>query len=69
MVEDSPCSKMGTADRPVDLAVVPGGLTVWDHLLLGSSDNVGINGAAARGYLRECFNAGLIDRATLAEDD
>lgn len=35
------------------------------NLLLGSKDNVGINGKAARGYVAEAFNLGLIARSEM----
>ena len=54
---------------PADLVMMPGGFSVYEDVLLGSQGRVGINGKLARGYLTECFNAGLITRAELAEDD
>lgn len=54
---------------PCDLVMVVGGFAVYEEVLLGSQSRVGINGKLARGYLTECFNAGLITRAELAEDD
>jgi hypothetical protein len=57
------------ADIPVYLGCHPGGMTAWGNMLLGHSKNHGVNGKAAAGYLGEVFNAGLISRAELAEDD
>ena len=54
---------------PCDLVMMPGGFAVYEDVLLGSQSRVGINGKLARGYLTECFNAGLISRAELSQDD
>jgi hypothetical protein len=54
---------------PCDLLMMPGGFACFEDVLLGSQSRVGVNGKLARAYLVEAFNAGLLTRAELAEDD
>jgi hypothetical protein len=54
---------------PCDLTVGPTGFIAWDHLLLGHSGNVGVNGQQARAYLQACQQAGIITTAELREDE
>jgi len=54
---------------PCDLTVQPGGFIAWEHLLLGHSGHVGVNGQLARGYLQDCADAGIITQAELRDDD
>jgi hypothetical protein len=53
---------------PCDLGFMPGQPAPWEFLLLGCKEHAGLGGQAARGYLSEAFNAGLISKAELAED-
>jgi hypothetical protein len=54
---------------PCDLTVGPTGFIAWDHLLLGHSGNVGLNGQLGRAFLQACQQAGIITLAELREDD
>jgi hypothetical protein len=54
---------------PCDLTAAPGGLICWDHLLLGHSGHVGVNGSLGRAYLQACQQAGIITVAELRDDD
>jgi hypothetical protein len=54
---------------PCDLTVGPNGFVAWDHLLLGHSGHVGVNGQLGRAYLEACAAANIITAAELKGDD
>jgi hypothetical protein len=54
---------------PCDLSLGPQGFVAWDHLLLGHSGHIGVNGQLGRAYLQACQQAGIITLAELREDD
>ena len=53
------------AHIPVGTAVTAFGMCPYGSMLLGHADAEGITGRAARGYISEVFNAGLISRGEM----